>query len=169
MAIKFKYSGILFTADTPEEAAKIRALLKKQDAEEAEKHAWSRAEAKFGGPGAQMRAFISEEFGTWTPAVFLNFIERLGSPQQTALSMIVTRRRVTDEELRKALKVPNNQALAGVLSGISKQAAALNISARHIFSFENLRTAGKRRSTYTIADNFLQIATDMNWPSTAHK
>jgi hypothetical protein len=76
----------------------------------------------------------------------------------------VTRRRVTDEELRRALNVSGNQALAGVLSGISKQAAALNIPARAIFGFENLRNAGKRRSTYTVADKFLQIATDMNWP-----
>jgi hypothetical protein len=165
MAIKFKHGGVLFTADTPEEAAQTRALLKKQDEESARGRATSRVLSGFGGPMGQLRDFIAEQAETlWTPEVFISFIERLGAPQHAALSLLVTHHHVTDEELRKALKVSGNQALAGILSGISKQAATLNIPARSIFSFENLRNAGKRRSTYTVADKFLQIATDMNWP-----
>jgi len=167
MAIKFKYGGVLFTADTPEEAAKTLAILKERDAESARKMGWRRFMTKYGSHADQMMASMDEELETpWTREVFLNFIDRLGSPQQAALAALVTRRRMTDEELRKELKVPGNQALAGVLSGISKQAAALGINARAIFGFENLRNAGKRRSTYHVADKFLQIARDMNWPQT---
>lgn len=161
MAIRFKHRGELFIADTPEEAAKMRLLLKNQDAEAAQNRVW----AKYGGKMEQARAFIAEEAETpWSPEAFLSFIDRLGEPQQAALALLVTHRHVTDGELRKALNVSGNQALAGVLSGISKQAASLNIPARDIFSFENLRNAGKRRSTYTIADKFLEIASSMNWP-----
>jgi hypothetical protein len=96
--------------------------------------------------------------------VFLTFIEHLGESQLAALALLANRHRVTDEELRDALNVPGNQALAGVLSGISKQAAALNIPAREVFSFENFRNAGTRRSTYTVAEKFLDIAEQMNWP-----
>lgn len=161
MSIRFKYGGVSFTADTPQEAAQTLALFKERDAEAAQKRVW----AKFGGEMEQLRAFVAEEAETpWTPEVFLSFIDRLGDRQQAALALLVTRRHVTDEELRKALKVSGNQALAGVLSGISKQAAALNIPARFIFSFENLRNAGKRRSTYTVADKFWEIASNMNWP-----
>jgi len=141
------------------------ALLKARDAESALKRAESRVLARFGGPMEQMKASILAEAETpWTPKVFIAFIDRLGDSQQAALAALVTRRRITDEELRKGLKVSGNQALAGVLSGISKQAAALNIDARDIFSFENLRNAGKRRSTYTVADKFLDIASRMTWP-----
>jgi len=161
MAIRFKYGGVSFTADTPEEAAQTMALLKERDAEAVHR----RVLAKYGGKMDQARAVVAEEAATpWFPEVFLSFVDRLGDPQKTALAQLVIHRRVTDEELRKALKVSGNQALAGVLSGISKQAAALNISARDIFSFENFRNAGTRRSTYTVSDKFLQIATDMNWP-----
>jgi hypothetical protein len=152
MAIKFKYGGVPFTVDTPEEAAKIMGLLKQQDAEGAKRRAWNRATIEQGGPGA-VAAFIEEEYGTWTPDVFLRFVERLGTSQKAALALLVTHRSVTDEELREVLKARGNQALAGILSGISKQAAALNIPARSVFSFENLRTAGKRRSTYTAAES----------------
>jgi hypothetical protein len=163
MAIRFKYGGVPFTVDTPEEAAKIIEALRQQDVLDAKRRALNRATIEQGGPGALL-AFIEEEYGTWTPGVFLRFVERLGPSQKAALALLVTRRSATDEELREAVKARGNQALAGILSGISKQAAALNIPARSIFGFENLRSAGKRRSTYTVADSFLQISREMNWP-----
>jgi hypothetical protein len=170
MAIRFKYGGISFTADTPQEVAQTMALLKAQDAEVSRQRLQTRLLQQVGGPMGQLRAFIAAEAETpWTPEVFHSFIDRLGEPQQAALALLVTFRHVTDEELRRCLDVSGNQALAGVLSGISKQAAALGIPARTIFGFENLRNAGKRRSTYTIAEKFLQIATEMNWPGPEFK
>jgi hypothetical protein len=161
MAIRFKYGGVSFTADTPEEAAQTMALLKERDAETSRQ----RSLARVGGRMEQLRASISEEAeNPWTPAIFQSFIDRLGKPQQDALALLVTFRHVTDEELRASVDVPGNQALAGVLSGISKQAAALNIPPRDVFSFQNLRNGGKRRSTYTVSDKFLEIATQNNWP-----
>src|SRR5947208_3205760 len=61
----------------------------------------------------------------WTPDRFSAFIDRLGDAQKLALALLVTKGSVTDEQLRNFLKVPGNQALAGILSGISKQAVAL--------------------------------------------
>lgn len=157
MAIKFRHRGELFIADTPEEAIKMRALLKNHDAE-------TRFKMQFGSLMEQAQAVVELQQPIWTPESFIAFVDRLGAPQRAALAAMVTRRQVTDEELRKAVHVSGNQALAGVLSGISKQAAALGIPARAIFSFENFRHAGKRRSKYSIADDFLKIASDMNWP-----
>lgn len=165
MAIQFKHRGELFIADTPEEAAQMRLLLHKQDADAAQNRARARLLAQHEGPMEQLRAWTEDEAATsWTPERFLAFIERIGQPQQAALAQLVTRHQVTDDELRKAVKVSGNQALAGVLSGISKQAAALDILPRKIFKYENFRTGGKRRNTYTVADEFLQIAHDMSWP-----
>jgi len=178
MAIKFKHGGVAFTADTPEEALRLSTLLKERDAEAAQKRiaeyqkraGEARFMTKYGDGFQQIIASMDEEMETpWTFEVFLSFIDRLGSPQKAALAALVTHHRMTDEDLRKALSISGNQALAGVLSGISKQAAALGIPARAIFGFENLRNAGKRRSTYTVADKFLQIATDMNWPPAPSK
>jgi hypothetical protein len=164
MAITFQHRGKAITVDTPREAAELLEMLKQQDAEDAKKRAWGRAAVEWGGPGTGMEAFIVEEFGAWAPGLFLAFIERLGGPQRKALAFLTERGSATDEELREALGARGNQALAGILSGISKQAAALDIPARDIFRFENRRTAGKRHSTYAVADKFLRIARDMSWP-----
>lgn len=164
--LKFSYGGRThIITGTPEEVSKTFDLTM-QTLKRYEEHAAAdRVFAKYGGPMAKLRAFVAEEADTpWTPEVFLSFLGRLGGPQQKALATLVLRHRLADAELRRVLGVTNNQALAGVLSGISKQAAALDIPARAIFSFENIRNAGKRRSTYAIADKFLQIASEMNWP-----
>lgn len=163
MAIKFKYRGELFTTDTPEEAMRMRALLKQEDEKGGQdrfvKGIMDSTREKY--REAQIQAAELQ----WTPELFRRFIERLGKPQLAALSLLVTRRHMEDQELRKALKVPDNQALAGVLSGISKQATSLCIPFRAIYTFENFRNAGKRRSTYSVTGNFLEIATEMEWPS----
>jgi len=100
----------------------------------------------------------------WTGSLFWQFIESLGEAQNCVLSLLVRKHKVTDEELRKVLKLDSNQALAGVLSGVSKQAGALNISARSVYTVEDERKAGELTKTYAIANDFLVIAGEMNWP-----
>lgn len=173
MALTWKYRGETFTAESPEEMMKIRELVKKEESAANHKRAELRFFARMGRSALsgmpyliaeEEHAMAEEEARAWTPERFISLIDHLGKPQQAALALLVSKRQVTDQELRTHLKVSGNQALAGVLSGISKQAASLGIPARAIFGFENLRSDGKRRSTYTVAEKFLQIATDMNWP-----
>jgi hypothetical protein len=158
-----------FAVDTAEEAANLVERLKRQEIEEAKKRAWDQAydrdAVQRGGPGA-LAAFMRQEIETpWAPEIFIRFIDRLGPPQQKALAFLVSGGRVTDEDLRETVGAANNQALAGILSGISKQAAGLEIPARDIFRIENLRIGGKRQSIYIVADKFQAIASEMNWPS----
>jgi hypothetical protein len=57
-----------------------------------------------------------------------------------------------------------NKQLAGVLSGISKQAAAHDIPARAVYKIERESKSGALTKTYLAALEFLQIANQMNWP-----
>jgi len=141
MPIKIQHRGVIYTVETPEEAARLGALLKE--------------------PGVidSIQATAEESEFAWTPEVFHEFMEHLGVPQRAALSALVERRRVSDSSLREVLGVSDNQALGGVLSGISKQAMALGIPARAVFRCENYRNAGKRRGVYLIDGQFHQIAT----------
>src|ERR1700678_2807219 len=166
MPIRFKYGGVSFTADTPEEAARTMVLLTQKDAKAARKKQQARIQAMLkDGRTEEAHEHLREGPGTpWTQELFVAFIDRIGKTQQDVLALLVSFRHATDDELRACTHVPNNQALAGVLSGISKQAAALGIHARDIFSFENLRNAGKRRSNYKVANKFAEIAAKMNWP-----
>jgi CRP-like cAMP-binding protein len=104
------------------------------------------------------------EVSHWTRESFWEFVEAVGEPQQRILKMLVKQHRATDEQLRKALKVDSNQQLAGILSGISKQAGAQNVPARAVYTIENESSAGNVTKTYVVAIDFLRIATEMNWP-----
>src|ERR1700733_10984011 len=124
MAIKFKYGGVAFTADTPEEAAQTMTLLKERDAQDTQQKRQARIQLMLKeGRTEELHQHLVEGPGTpWTPELFLSFIDRLGKTQQDALALLVSFRHVTDAELRASINVSGNQALAGVLSGISKQA-----------------------------------------------
>jgi len=104
------------------------------------------------------------EISAWTRESFWKFIDGIGDSQKRLLTLLVHNYRQSDDVLRKALKIDSNQALAGVLSGISKQAGILNISARAVYTIEDERRAGKLHKTYAAADDFLRICREMNWP-----
>ena len=168
VTVRFKFAGVSGSADTPEEAAKLLELLQAQQDEQDRHHALKRAERNM-HTGHLTEESLLEAYGNpWDGGVFLRYIERLGSPQKRVLEMLLSSERVTDEELRVALKLKGNQALAGILSGLSKQAGALNISAREVFEVENFRSEGKRRSTYKASPNFRQRASEMVWPNVSH-
>ena len=175
MAIKFKYGGATFTVDTPQEAAETLALLKKQQADQARTRrealaqAWldqkiSRTKAFMDHTEEELSAYLEGDKYNWTQERFDNLLSRLGEDQKRVLALLTTRNSISDAELRDALRVSDNQALAGVLSGISKQAISLYIPPRAIFKFENFRSGGKRRSEYLIVDEFRKFASDMKWP-----
>ena len=153
--IRIPYKGHTIECSTAAEAIEI---LKHIDSEEHPTHVSMTVGSAF--------AAMQEVFGTtsaWTRTSFWKFMESLGEAQTRILSLLVKKQKMTDEELRKALKLDNNQALAGVLSGISKQAGALNIPARAVYTVEDERKGGELTKTYAIALDFLRMATEMNW------
>ena len=100
----------------------------------------------------------------WTPRTFSAFVTAIGPSQTTVLVWLVRHMRGTDAQLREAVGVKTNQQLAGILSGVSKQAAACHLSAREVFTIENESKSGETRKTYVISRHFLEMATANNWP-----
>ncbi len=152
MAIRIKYRGREIECDTQEEFESINRAL-----EEEERRVRSEGIRRLGekllGAGTH-----------WTPISFSKFVESLGEAQKKILGVLVTKGRMTDAEMRKILKVDTNQQLAGILSGISKQAAGLNIPARKVYTIEKEFASGDIMRAYAISIEFLQMAQEMNWP-----
>jgi hypothetical protein len=165
--IRVKYRGAIYEFETPKEAAETMALLESKEQERRIDHEMNRVMSSLGftDPLEKLRATINPnvEEPIWKPRIFDLFIERLGPAQRAALTLLVLRQCVTDQEFCTELGIPGNQALAGTLSGITKQAAILNIPAREVFRIENHRKARKRYNTYFVADSFLKAAKAMNW------
>ena len=100
----------------------------------------------------------------WTPRTFSDFVNALGPSQTTVLAQLVQHTRATDAQLRHAVGVERNQQLAGILSGVSKQAAACHLPAREVFTIENESKSGETTKTYVIARHFRETAAVQNWP-----
>jgi hypothetical protein len=100
----------------------------------------------------------------WTRENFHQFIDVLGETQKEVLSRLVERRKISDGELRKIAGVRTYLELGGILSGISKQAGNQNIPARAVYTIENEAQGGETSKSYVVANEFLKMAIDMNWP-----
>ena len=100
----------------------------------------------------------------WTHRVFSDFITAVGDSQRMVLALLVRQTRATDSQLREAVGVSTNQQLAGVLSGVSKQAAAFDLPARAVFTIENESKSGETTKTYVVSKHFLATANTNNWP-----
>jgi hypothetical protein len=102
----------------------------------------------------------------WNGGRFTAFIESLGETQVNLLNWLIRAERLSDEDLRSLLGIETNQQLAGVLSGISKQAAARDIPARAVFRIDHEYKSGKTTKYYMPSPEFVRIAADSNWPET---
>lgn len=162
-----RFKGFEITCATAAEAADIVARLQAEEAKKIERRTpgIASAAAVLASPAASIAKMFADTVETsyWRRETFWEFIESLGDQQKRILSLLLEKKRVTDDQLRKALKVETNQQLAGILSGISKQAGAHNIPARAVYGIENESKSGAVTKTYFVAVDFLRIATEMNW------
>lgn len=103
---------------------------------------------------------------TWTAQEFTEFTDRIRTTQRRLLGRLLEfgPASLTDERLRADLGIVNNQALAGVLSGISKTALALNLEPARVYLSRTQYRKGKPVRSYRIASGFLRTAMKMGWP-----
>lgn len=155
MAIRINHRGSMIVCDSASEAIEI---LKHIEAEE-------NAKPGVRGPFEGITKLLGQQ-DPWSGQLFFRFIDSLGDAQIEVLSLLKEKEyKLADADLRKALKLNSNQQLAGVLSGISKQAAALGVKARDVYVSETEFAGGSAtRRLYYLAPVFRAIAEEMNWP-----
>ncbi|MBI3477390.1 MAG: hypothetical protein HY010_16780 [Acidobacteria bacterium] len=146
MPYKIPFGDKIIECDTWEEAKRV---ILDQDTEEGEFL-----------PADKMR-----QHGSWTDIRLDQFLHRLGPDQKKILGILVNQIRATAEDLRNAVAVDSNQALAGIMSGISKQAMAVGVGAREVFGIENRRRSGVLSKSFFVAPEFLAAAHAVRWPT----
>ena len=130
MAIRFQFGGVTYTADTAEEAAETTRLLRLRALGEEILSRFQglseedlKAAVRQSGSDERMtrteRRLSAKDEGAfaWTADYFQSVIDRLAEPQKRGLALLVTKRRLTDAELRTALNVSNNQRWLESCSG----------------------------------------------------
>jgi hypothetical protein len=102
----------------------------------------------------------------WSLREFTDFTNRIRTPQRRLLKKLLEfgPTMLTDEKLREDLGIANNQALAGVLSGISKTALAMDLEPAKVYLNRIRYRNGRPVHTYRIASGFLRTAKKLGWP-----
>jgi len=136
-----EYKGVVIRCATPEEAAAVARLLAAEP--------------------------DNPQFVPWRVDEFTDFVDRIQVAQRRLLAALLRAKGqpVKDHDLCGGLGLSSNQGLAGVLSGITKVAKAMDIEPGRIYVQRTEYNQGLPERRYYIAGAFLKAAQDADWPS----
>jgi hypothetical protein len=141
VAIEFEHGGKKYRADTAKEAADLQALLEKQDLDH----------------GAR-------PIRNWPADVALEFLNTLGDLQKKFLAVLAEGVSVPSATIIRALSLDSEIALAGVISGLSKQARKMNVNPHNLY-YVNVEWTGKNKERFfRMMNDFREALVELNWP-----
>jgi hypothetical protein len=152
VAIEFKHRGTVWRADTPEEAVALRNQLEKADKVFVPEH-------------EQMDKL--DEF--WTPDRFMDVINGIGELQQRLLIAVRRKPSITSKEILQQLGLKSEVALAGTISGLSKQLKQMEISIDQVLVIRVNWTGKVKTRRFILDDFFLYAGMEQNWPDAWEK
>jgi len=136
-----EYRGVVIRCSTPEEAANLARML-----------------------GGEPENPLVQ---AWRVDEFTDFVNRIQLAQRRLLAALLEAKghSLKDFQLRDRLSLSSNQALAGVLSGITKVAQALEIDPKRIYIQHTTYSQGSPERRYWVSSAFQKAAMDADWPS----
>jgi len=140
-AIEFEHRGRKYRVDTPREAAELQALLERQDSERGR-----------------------ERSSLWSADKTLEFINGLGEAQREFLTVLSHSGNVASETMLDALRLPSAVALAGVISGLSKQARKLEVNPHDLYVVEVEWNGKKKARSFRMLESFRDSLIELGWP-----
>lgn len=147
MAIRFQFNGETWEADTPEEAIALRAKLEYSTRFPSDPH-----------------TEMDEEMRFWTPDKVVSVFDCIGKLQHQMLMVIRGQYGISGTQLKEKLGLESEIALAGVISGLSKQLKQLGIEPKRVFVID-VKWTGKKKSRSFVLNTFFQSAAELhNWP-----
>lgn len=152
VAIRFRFNHQTWEADTAEEAIALREKLEFSKRFPPDPHKEMDKQEKF-----------------WTPDRFTTVIDNVGELQHRLLTEIHRKPGLPSEDLRRNLGLDSEVALAGVISGLSKQLKQLEIEPSQVFRI-TVTWAGKKKQRFFILNDFFAGAgIELNWPEAWEK
>jgi hypothetical protein len=147
LAIQFFHRGKRWKADTPEEAIRLRQQLEVEDILKV-------------GPSD---SGIDGLGGLWIPEVFATFLQTIGEKQKAAVSLMAEHAGIGSAKLAKRLKLDSQTALAGVISGLSKQLKTLDLELDNLYMVKTKWNGKKKEELFFLRESFRQAAEKAGW------
>ena len=150
MAIEFEHRGKKYRADTAKEAAELQFELGRHD-------------AMFGMYGSEDSKRI------WTADLAMDLLNGIGDAQKNLIAALVEQpfsRSMNSDTLAKKMGLDSEMALAGVVSGLSKQLRKMSIAPADLYRVNvEWRAKGKVR-TFELSADFASALAELGWPDT---
>ena len=147
MAIRFEFNNETWEVDTPDEAIALRAKLEYSTRFPPDPHKEMDKKARL-----------------WTPDRFMDVIEGIGDLQRKLLLEIRRKPGITSGRLVMALGMKSEVALAGVLSGLSKQLKKIGIEPNDVFLIRVDWSGKSKTRSFLLDDFFIGAGMEHNWP-----
>lgn len=154
MAIRVKYRGQEYSADTPKEAIALAKKLQKHDHHREN----------------QFREASSATTG-WTEDKLLAVTQNIGVAQQKLLAVLLASPHgpVNNETIIKEMGLRSATVLAGIQSGLAKQLRLIRMDTRAVYLVEHSWVDGKRKRCLTLNEGFRLTAMKHDWPDYIQK
>jgi len=151
MAIEFTHRGKRWRADTAKEAMELRQKLEHED------FLYAQANPDF-------KEQLIREQTLWTLDKFWELVNSIGDAQKRFLETLARKDRVTSIEMAEALRLDSQIALAGVVSGLSKQLRGMGFSPTVLYKVDTQWHKKKKERTFSLLPGFKSAAEDAGWP-----
>jgi hypothetical protein len=148
VAIEFTYGSRVWRADTIQEAIELRKHLESDNS-------WVAQDEDNG-------EYLPASPEIWTPDIIVDLMRRLGG--QHFLKLLYEVPRVTSDIAKEKLKLGSEVALAGVLSGLSKQLKKAGLKPSALYNVEVEWKGKDKTRTFRLAQNFRWAADELGWP-----
>jgi hypothetical protein len=148
MAIEFTYRGRTWRADTPEEAIALRRQLEKAE----DFTDWLE------NPVDPLPK------STWTHDAVMELLQTMGVQQHLFLRELIKKGKLTSDQVRRALHLDSEVALAGVISGLSKQAKKAGFAPSDLYSVAVSWSGKDKTRTFELEPQFESTAKELGWP-----
>ncbi len=145
MAIEFEHKGVKYRTDSVQEAISLQAGLAQHD-------------ATFGPYESGITPRV------WTADLAMDLLNGIGELQKKFLATLSNRAQLSSSTLVERIGLESEIALAGVISGLSKQLRKMSINPTSLYSVEVVWKGKGKTRFFRLSSDFHDALVELGWP-----
>ena len=145
MAIEFEHKGVKYRTDSVQEAISLQAGLAQHD-------------ALFGSYGSENTPRV------WSADLAMDLLNSIGELQKKFLATLSDRAKLSSRTLVEKIGLESEIALAGVISGLSKQLRKMSINPTSLYNVEIVWKGKGKTRFFQLSSDFHDALIELGWP-----